>query len=552
VDYLENEVGAAIKDGLLPVVCIQEHGKTGDWYNECSGGLGKKGWKCCGAAALRTCANGASAGVAVFLPACVEVRLAPGQSGWDISPTGSSGRLCLTLAKLGKVGWVAVFSAYFWTGVTLGDLRNARILDAITGWVKALRIPWIVGADWQNAPEQLEASPWQQLTGGAVFAPNADDGGTCRSGGRESTIDYFWGDHRLARLVTSVVVNGDAPYSPHKPVILTTASAWRGNLVRVAVRPKPFPQVLPQGCAVLPPNYGGAEAISSQAELDDAWKAFNQAAETEIQGLLQMDDVTFAPFAGRGGAPRYAWKLDMPGEHSATGQNPDARAWRWLDKELAWATILGCHWQRHPEEAEGKYGRQWRACWRKLLGNNCHWRAIGAAWRDYLQGNLRLLWPRASSSPAVLQGMRNMQILVAGEAARRERALIAARASSFKQRIAEHFPGSAGLLHRVTKWRGAWLPQKKKPEQDLRAHAPAGGHREGAWRMEGDLDDQRLRPAVVEAVTWPQQRPDRHRQAAQHLQGIQVAHWNRMRRLAPKALGLALRGGARRAGATAL
>jgi hypothetical protein len=31
VDYLENEAGAAIKDGLLPVVCIQEHGKTGDW-----------------------------------------------------------------------------------------------------------------------------------------------------------------------------------------------------------------------------------------------------------------------------------------------------------------------------------------------------------------------------------------------------------------------------------------------------------------------------------------------------------------------------------------
>ena len=153
-------------------------------------------------------------------------------------------------------------------------------------------------------------------------------------------------------------MNGDAPYSPHKPVILATAAAWRGSLVRVAVRPRPFPQDVPQGCAAPPPTYAGAAAASSQAGLDDAWKTFNQTAEMEIQGLLQMDDATFATYAGRGGVPRYAWKLDLPREHSALGQNNGVRAWRWLDKELAWATILGCHWQRQPDEAEGKHGRQ--------------------------------------------------------------------------------------------------------------------------------------------------------------------------------------------------
>ena len=111
-DYLEHEVEAAVKEGFLPVVCIQEHGKAGDWYHECAGSLGSKGWKCCGAAALQTCAKGTSSGVAVLVPACVEVRLAPGQLGWDISPVGSSGRLCLMLAKLCGIGWAAVFSAY--------------------------------------------------------------------------------------------------------------------------------------------------------------------------------------------------------------------------------------------------------------------------------------------------------------------------------------------------------------------------------------------------------------------------------------------------------
>ena len=134
------------------------------------------------------------------MPACVEVRLAPGQSGWDISPTGSTRRLCLMLAKLGGVGWVAVFSAYLWTGVPLGDMRSERILDTITLWVKRLRIPWIVGADWQNVPEHLDASPWQQLLDGSIYAPCAEGGGTCRSGGKERAMDYFWGDRRLEGL----------------------------------------------------------------------------------------------------------------------------------------------------------------------------------------------------------------------------------------------------------------------------------------------------------------------------------------------------------------
>ena len=325
-----NEAATAIKEGHLPVVCIQEHGKAGDWYNDGAGSLVRQGWKCCGAAALRTCANGTSAGVAVLVPACVEVRLAPGQSGWDISPTGSAGRLCLMLAKLGKLGWVAVFSAYLWTGVTLGDARSARIFDAITIWVKTLRLPWLVGADWQNTPEHLDASLWQQLVSGSIFAPGGEAGGTCRSGGTERTIDFFWGDQRLERMVTSVAVNGDAPFSPHKPVVLTTAAAWRGLLVRVAVRPQALPQCLPLGCAARPPQYDGAEAVATQADLDAAWLSFNETAEEELRGLLQMDK---ASFALRGQGPAAA--LQVAARLAARAQ------WHWAEQRLPCVALAG-------------------------------------------------------------------------------------------------------------------------------------------------------------------------------------------------------------------
>ena len=67
--------------------------------------------------------------------------------------------------------------------------------------------------------------------------------------------------------------------------------------------------------------------------------------------------------------------------------------------------------------------------------------ALGGEWRGFQQGHLRLMWPHASTSLAALQGLGQLKEIVAAVAARQEQTLIAARASSFKRRLAEKFPG---------------------------------------------------------------------------------------------------------------
>ena len=145
--------------GSIPAVAVQEHGTAGAWLGERALSCLRSGWKVLGAAAQITEAGGRSGGVALVVPACVGVRYAPGQSSWDIAPCGCQGRLAMALIDIGKLGWVACFTAYLWTGEGLTSYRNAFILDELVRWIAALKLPWIVAVDWQNEPAQLAESP---------------------------------------------------------------------------------------------------------------------------------------------------------------------------------------------------------------------------------------------------------------------------------------------------------------------------------------------------------------------------------------------------------
>eukprot|EP00973_Karenia_brevis_P045569 6310607-Karenia_brevis.AAC.1 len=143
--------------------------------------------------------------------------MAPGQTSWDVSPAGAAGRASLAMVQMAGIGWMAFFSLYLWTGQDLKHVGNAAILDVVADWVAKLRLPWLVAADWQNEPRHLESSPWNQELHGHVFFP-VGPCGTCRTGhGTERTIDYFWGDQRLAGLLDTPLIQTQAPYTPHKP-----------------------------------------------------------------------------------------------------------------------------------------------------------------------------------------------------------------------------------------------------------------------------------------------------------------------------------------------
>ena len=119
---------ASVEDGKIPVVLLQEHGRTKPWYDECLAGLRTRGWKAVGALAPETAKSGASSDTPAVVPSCVGVKMAPGQTSWDISPTGSAGRLSLALAQCGAIGSVACFS------FTCGLARASGTWQTISCW----------------------------------------------------------------------------------------------------------------------------------------------------------------------------------------------------------------------------------------------------------------------------------------------------------------------------------------------------------------------------------------------------------------------------------
>lgn len=64
------------------------------------------------------------------------------------------------------------------------DLRNLDALQLMTGVLRVVRGPWVIGGDWNCTPEELKKTGWLQLVEGRVVAPNSP---TCG----DRVIDFF-------------------------------------------------------------------------------------------------------------------------------------------------------------------------------------------------------------------------------------------------------------------------------------------------------------------------------------------------------------------------
>ena len=103
-------------------------------------------------------------------------------------------------------------SLYLWTGQPLHSEGNCAIITAIVDWIVKLGLPWLVAADWQNKPAELENSHFDSAANGVVKCSQEH---TCRSKGVLNNIDYFWTDRKLAGTVRQPKVLAEAPFSPH-------------------------------------------------------------------------------------------------------------------------------------------------------------------------------------------------------------------------------------------------------------------------------------------------------------------------------------------------
>ena len=104
-------------------------------------------------------------------------------------------------------GGVHCFSVYMKDGDGAGE-TNQAILAELAAILGAVRGPWIVGGDWNMAPEVLARSGWPSIVEGRVAAP---DQPTCN----DKVYDYFVPSEALSESVAGVVRLSDGGCNPH-------------------------------------------------------------------------------------------------------------------------------------------------------------------------------------------------------------------------------------------------------------------------------------------------------------------------------------------------
>ena len=75
--------------------------------------------------------------------------------------------------------WV---SLYLVAGQPLGSGVNFLRLQGLATWLRLVKVPWIITADWNHPPDELRASLWPDLLGACVVPPEHCEL-TCTTGG---------------------------------------------------------------------------------------------------------------------------------------------------------------------------------------------------------------------------------------------------------------------------------------------------------------------------------------------------------------------------------
>ena len=121
-----------------------------------------------------------------------------------------------------------------------GDIKE--LLDEVAIVTRNGSIPFVLGADFNKSPQQVEAAAETRLLRAVVMTPtNAEV--TCHQG-KGSMIDFFLVSDVLAQMVDSVLVARDVepPWGPHDGLVLTLDKKAIDIKVRELVVPDRLPE----------------------------------------------------------------------------------------------------------------------------------------------------------------------------------------------------------------------------------------------------------------------------------------------------------------------
>ena len=143
----------------------------------------------------------------------------------DELPEELSGRF--TVKRVGAVrkGGIHLASAYLHSSLGVKHKKNLDMLQAMAGVFSTLKGPWVLAADFQCTPAQLEATGWLKMVKGKIVAPNVS---TCM--GR--VIDFFVVSDDMGGATVEAVTIGDTLCKPHRGVRLYIKARPRQMIVR--------------------------------------------------------------------------------------------------------------------------------------------------------------------------------------------------------------------------------------------------------------------------------------------------------------------------------
>ncbi|CAK0869555.1 unnamed protein product, partial [Prorocentrum cordatum] len=285
------------------------------------------------AAVAATGANGepgTSAGVAVAVPKRV-------------------GMSCL----FGKV--LCLPPVYLWTvdGMTY---RNTQLTKHVIGKLKSLGVPWVIGGDFQVAPEAMANVRSVQVAKATVVTANAACG-TCRHAHGNSEIDYFVVANSVIAQVGRVAVQETRPAAPRRPVRLTTKLKAEQLRVRVLEKPRELPEV-PIGRVPAPPRHADVKEFSTQMAANTKWAKYMQVLKREAFQVRGMKWEASDPRAGRAEEPTWRVKpLTFGGANVPTAARA-ATWWRWAARTLR--SLQGAHqrWRKARERGPDEYQKR--------------------------------------------------------------------------------------------------------------------------------------------------------------------------------------------------
>ncbi|CAK0822508.1 unnamed protein product, partial [Prorocentrum cordatum] len=489
--------------GLLQCYAVQEHRLTGDRIAVVSQSMKAKGCQFGGAEANPTIGPGGeagtSAGVAVVVPRCIGMTYMFGKEKWDLSPRNSPGRAAAAWLSVGK--GIIYATVYLWTAEGM-PFRNTEITNKVICQVEAFGMPWVIGCDFQVAPEKMTEVESVKMAKARVVASGASCG-TCRHAYGVSEIDYFIVADSLVSQVMYVRVQEEWPSAPHKPVGLTLRLKAQERMVRVLEKPKKLPE-LGMRCIPAPPQYREIACFRSQEVANQEWRQYMQTLEQEAFAARGLEWAPDHPAAGRAEEPTWRIKPLSFGGANAPPAAREAVWWRWLARALQ--SLQGAYTRlKTARNGDNQRRRQKEAIAQEHQFIITHRRTKHLNTKEQGRWQARCgllaagLLRGAHQEAKLQQRVQESQ----GKMNEYDQQLLKERRARWADRLQEAAAGAAGGLHKLSKAAPVWRPRRAGSMEDSADPIEAAEYTLNEWKVVWRVGEQ------IQKVQRPWEREER-------------------------------------------